>query len=80
METSSPNATGPKMIRDGSSNYDKYLALFQKGLEAAHNNQSRGHHRGHHCLLTSPSFFLGILRVDVFNPHFTDMKTEGLGG
>ena len=75
METSSPDATGPKMIRDGSSNYDKYLALFQKGLEAAHNNRSRGHH----CLLTSPSFFLGTLGVGVFNPHFTDVKTEGLG-
>lgn len=30
-----------------------------------------------HYLLTSPSFFLGTLRVGVFNPHFTDVKTEG---
>ena len=34
------------MIWDGSSNYDKHPALFQKGLEAAYNNGSRGHNTG----------------------------------
>ena len=80
METPSPDPTGPKVIWDGSSNYDKYLALFQKGLETAHNNRSKGHRRGD-ALLTHFTFLLPWNpKRRCFNPHFTDMKTEGPGG
>lgn len=80
METPSPDPTGPKVVWDGSSNYDKYLALFQKGLETAHNNRSKGHHRGG-ALLTHFTFLLPWNpKGRCFNPHFTDMKTEGPRG